>query len=86
MRTVQTVLALACLTAASSFAQGQAQAPKSGPAGPGTGALQKDTAPKGPTPKMPDGKPDFSGVWNPLNFMPRLRNSWVMFGFNVAVG
>src|SRR5580658_4102482 len=55
------VVAVACLTPRLSVAQG--------PAGPGAGALQKDTAPKGPTPRMPDGKPDLSGVWNPLNFI-----------------
>ncbi len=60
-------VALVCLVPAASFAQERTQAPKSGPAGPV--ALQKDTAPKGPTPKMPDGKPDLSGVWNPTNFV-----------------
>jgi hypothetical protein len=27
-----------------------------------------DTAPKGPTPRMPDGKVDFNGVYEPANF------------------
>jgi len=46
-------VALVCLTPVVAAAQGQ----------------RKDNAPNGPAPKMPDGKPDFSGVWNPTNFI-----------------
>lgn len=36
--------------------------------GKGGGKAQGKPAPVGPTPKMPDGKPDFQGVWTPVNF------------------
>jgi hypothetical protein len=60
-------VALAFLTTTSSVAQDQAG--KFGPVGPGTPGQRKDIAPKGPTPKTPDGKPDFDGVWTPTNFV-----------------
>jgi hypothetical protein len=39
-----------------------------GGGGKGGGKAQGKPAPAGPTPKMPDGKPDFQGVWTPVNF------------------
>lgn len=57
------IIAVAFVVAAAA----QGPSGKFGPVGP-TAAPPKDTAPKGPTPKMPDGKPDFSGVWDPTNF------------------
>jgi len=46
-----------------------AQAPAKGGKGGGKGAPKEDTlTPKGPTPRMPDGKVDFSGVYTPANF------------------
>jgi hypothetical protein len=41
------------------------EAPKGGGFGKGGGRAAVDTAPKGPTPRMPDGRVDFSGNWNP---------------------
>src|SRR5271154_1714852 len=55
---------LGCLAA-----HAQDQTGKLGPVGPAPGSLRKDKVPQGPTPKMPDGKPDLSGVWTPTNFM-----------------
>jgi hypothetical protein len=60
---VVSALAFAALAAA------QDQAGKFGPVGPGPATQRKGTAPQGPAPKMPDGKPDLSGVWTPTNFM-----------------
>jgi hypothetical protein len=34
----------------------------------GKAKAKDDGAPKGPTPRMPDGKVDFSGVYAPANF------------------
>ena len=42
---------------------------KFGPVGPGPATQRKGSTPSGPAPKMPDGKPDLSGVWTPTNFM-----------------
>ena len=39
---------------------------KGGKAAPAKG--KEDSAPKGPTPRMPDGKVDFNGVYGPANF------------------
>jgi hypothetical protein len=36
--------------------------------GKGAPKAQGKPAPAGPTPKMPDGKPDLQGVWTPVNF------------------
>jgi hypothetical protein len=57
-------IALGCLAARS-----QDQTGKFGPVGPGPATQRKGSAPEGPTPKTPDGKPDLSGVWTPVNFM-----------------
>jgi hypothetical protein len=40
---------------------------KSGPVGPAAQKGKGKAAPSGPTPRMPDGKPDFQGVWTPGN-------------------
>ena len=41
------------------------KAGKFGPVGPGGPKAQGKAAPAGPTPRMPDGKPDLQGVWTP---------------------
>src|ERR1700722_6155837 len=51
------------------LAAAQDQTGKFGSVGPAPGTLRKDKIPEGPTPKMPDGKPDMSGVWTPTNFI-----------------
>jgi len=49
--------------ASSAFAQSAATDPAGG--GTALAAIAKQTAPKGPTPKTADGKPDLSGIWSP---------------------
>jgi len=52
-------------TAATVAAQGRGAAPVAGGA-PSTGnSMGSEKAPTGPTPRGPDGKVDFSGVWDP---------------------
>jgi hypothetical protein len=56
-----------------------AQAPGKGGKG-GKQAKEDNLTPKGPTPRMPDGKVDFSGVYTPANFSdyggPLPLNEW----------
>ena len=54
-------LSIACAVVA--FAQSAATDPAGG--GTALAAVAKQTAPKGPTPRTADGKPDFSGIWSP---------------------
>src|SRR3984885_8379253 len=63
VRFVVTAMAFATLAVA------QDQTGKLGRVGPGLATQRKGAAPEGPTPKMPSGKPDMSGVWTPVNFM-----------------
>ena len=60
---VVAALAMAALVAA------QGPPVKFDPGSPAPGTLRKDKIPEGPAPKMPDGKPDLSGVWTPANFL-----------------
>jgi hypothetical protein len=65
--------ALLALLPVTSVAQSDAKTGKGGKGGGKGNADQKENAadfqsaltPSGPTPKMPDGKPDLSGVWTP---------------------
>ena len=51
-----------------SAAQSDRDAPgKSGTVGPAAQKGKGKAAPSGPMPRMPDGKPDFQGVWTPGN-------------------
>ena len=50
--------------AVSLVAQGPPPDPAQAPFRPGSPALQGPRAPTGPTPRLPDGRPDLSGVWS----------------------
>jgi hypothetical protein len=50
--------------AVSLMAQGPPPDPAQAPFRPGSPALQGPRAPTGPTPRLPDGRPDLSGVWS----------------------
>ncbi len=64
------LLAATALAALIAFAPAsQAQGPAKGGKGGKGGAPKEDTeTPKGPTPRTPDGKVDFTGVYTPANF------------------
>lgn len=54
-------------SAAQSDRDASAKSGKFGPVGPAAQKGKGKAAPSGPTPRMPDGKPDFQGVWTPGN-------------------
>jgi hypothetical protein len=62
-----TAMAMAVMGCFTSLAQDQTG--KFGPVGPEAATQRKGTPPQGAAPKMPDGKPDLSGVWTPTSFM-----------------
>src|ERR1044071_4779372 len=61
MRSNIPIIALALLVALPAFTANAA--PQGRP--PQSGSLGNDKAPVGPTPRTPEGKVDFSGVWDP---------------------